>query len=104
MVSIGEDSSQSSSLLSSHGCVLIAAFLLQIASKQAGYRGLTEYYQSMVCKEEKKIGEEISRLEVSFVRFQTKMFHVVSCGAHSSVPHGVGAISPENKQCTCFHS
>ncbi|EFN65854.1 Programmed cell death 6-interacting protein [Camponotus floridanus] len=34
-----------------------------IASKQAGYRAMAEYYQSLVCKNNKVIGEEIARLE-----------------------------------------
>lgn len=38
--------------------------LLQIAGKQAGYRAMAEYYQSLVCKNSKVIGEEIARLEV----------------------------------------
>lgn len=38
--------------------------LLQIAGKQAGYRAMSEYYQSLVCKNNKLIGEEIARLEV----------------------------------------
>lgn len=37
---------------------------LQIAGKQAGYRAMAEYYQSLVCKNNKLIGEEIARLEV----------------------------------------
>lgn len=38
--------------------------LLQIAGKQAGYRAMAEFYQSLVCKNNKMIGEEIARLEV----------------------------------------
>lgn len=34
-----------------------------IAGKQAGYRAMTEFYQSLVCKNNKSIGEEIARLE-----------------------------------------
>ncbi|XP_050463893.1 programmed cell death 6-interacting protein [Cataglyphis hispanica] len=34
-----------------------------IAGKQAGYRAMAEYYQSLVCKNNKLIGEEIARLE-----------------------------------------
>ncbi|XP_076302882.1 programmed cell death 6-interacting protein-like protein AliX [Lasioglossum baleicum] len=34
-----------------------------IAGKQAGYRAMTEFYQSLVCKNNKLIGEEIARLE-----------------------------------------
>jgi len=36
-----------------------------VAGKQAAYHGLTEYYQSLVCKANKSVGEEIARLEVS---------------------------------------
>lgn len=38
--------------------------LSQIAGKQAGYRAMAEFYQSLVCKNNKSIGEEIARLEV----------------------------------------
>lgn len=41
--------------------------LLQIAGKQAGYRAMSEYYQSLVCKSNKSIGEEIARLEVGTI-------------------------------------
>lgn len=41
--------------------------LFQVAGKQAAYHGLTEYYQSLVCKANKSVGEEIARLEVSFL-------------------------------------
>ncbi|XP_076239592.1 programmed cell death 6-interacting protein-like protein AliX isoform X2 [Calliopsis andreniformis] len=34
-----------------------------IAGKQAGYRAMAEFYQSLVCKNNKLIGEEIARLE-----------------------------------------
>lgn len=34
-----------------------------VAGKQAAYHGLTEYYQSLVCKANKSVGEEIARLE-----------------------------------------
>ncbi|XP_035736483.1 programmed cell death 6-interacting protein-like [Vespa mandarinia] len=34
-----------------------------IAGKQAGYRAMMEFYQSLVCKNNKNIGEEIARLE-----------------------------------------
>lgn len=45
--------------------LLVVPPFLQVAGKQAAYHGLTEYYQSLVCKADKSIGEEISRLEVS---------------------------------------
>lgn len=45
---------------------LSKAPLLQIAGKQAGYRAMAEYYQSLVCKNNKLIGEEISRVEVCY--------------------------------------
>jgi len=35
-----------------------------VAGKQAGYHGLAQYFQSLFCRAEKKVGEEISRLEV----------------------------------------
>lgn len=35
-----------------------------VAGKQAAYHALAEYYQSLVCKSNKQIGEEIARLEV----------------------------------------
>lgn len=38
--------------------------LSQIAGKQAGYRAMAEFHQSLVCKSNKTIGEEIARLEV----------------------------------------
>lgn len=38
--------------------------LSQIAGKQAGYCAMAEFYQSLVCKNNKSIGEEIARLEV----------------------------------------
>lgn len=41
-----------------------------ITGKQLGYRGLAEYYQSMVCKSCKKVGEEITRLEYAVEMFK----------------------------------
>ncbi|XP_017877925.1 programmed cell death 6-interacting protein [Ceratina calcarata] len=41
-----------------------------IAGKQAGYRAMTEFYQSLVCKNNKQIGEEIARLEHSVELFK----------------------------------
>ncbi|XP_003694269.1 programmed cell death 6-interacting protein isoform X1 [Apis florea] len=41
-----------------------------IAGKQAGYRAMTEFYQSLVCKNNKLIGEEIARLERSVELFK----------------------------------
>lgn len=38
--------------------------MLQIAGKQAALGGVAEFYQSLVCKANKNIGEEISRLQV----------------------------------------
>jgi hypothetical protein len=46
---------------------LSSVSLFQVAGKQAAYHGLTEYYQSLVCKANKSVGEEISRLEVSCI-------------------------------------
>lgn len=45
--------------------LLVVPSFLQVAGKQAAYHGLTEYYQSLVCKADKNVGEEIARLEVS---------------------------------------
>ncbi|CAL7934172.1 unnamed protein product [Xylocopa violacea] len=42
-----------------------------IAGKQAGYRAMTEFYQSLVCKNNKKIGEEIARLEHAVELFKS---------------------------------
>lgn len=36
-----------------------------MAGKQAGYHALAEYYQSLVCKNQKQVGMEIARLEVT---------------------------------------
>ncbi|XP_076672846.1 programmed cell death 6-interacting protein-like protein AliX [Andrena cerasifolii] len=41
-----------------------------IAGKQAGYRAMTEFYQSLVCKNNKAVGEEIARLEHAVKLFQ----------------------------------
>ncbi|GLG92649.1 Programmed cell death 6-interacting protein [Gryllus bimaculatus] len=41
-----------------------------VAGKQAGYRALTHYYQSLVCKANKEVGEEIARLEHSLELFK----------------------------------
>lgn len=35
-----------------------------VAGKQAGLHALCHYYQSQVCRAEKRVGEEIARLEV----------------------------------------
>ena len=35
-----------------------------IAGKQAGFQALAEYYQSLVCRAKKEVGEEIARLQV----------------------------------------
>jgi len=45
--------------------LLVVPPFLQVAGKQAAYHGLAEYYQSLVCKADKRVGEEIARLEVS---------------------------------------
>lgn len=34
-----------------------------MAGKQAGYHAIAEYYQSLVCKSKKLVGEEIARLQ-----------------------------------------
>ncbi|XP_043258918.1 programmed cell death 6-interacting protein [Colletes gigas] len=41
-----------------------------IAGKQAGYRAMTEFYQSLVCKNGKSIGEQIARLECAVELFK----------------------------------
>ncbi|XP_033229996.1 programmed cell death 6-interacting protein isoform X2 [Belonocnema kinseyi] len=41
-----------------------------IAGKQAGYRAMAEFYQSLVCKSKKQVGEEISRLEYAMELFK----------------------------------
>lgn len=42
-----------------------------ISGKQLAFRGLAEYYQSLVCKSKKQVGEEIARLEYSVEMFKT---------------------------------
>jgi hypothetical protein len=44
-----------------HSCY----FFFFVAGKQAAYNGLTEYYQSLVCKANKSVDEEIARLLVA---------------------------------------
>lgn len=39
-----------------------------VSGKQAGYHALAEYYQSLVCKSRKLIGEEIARLDVILIK------------------------------------
>ncbi|XP_067014587.1 programmed cell death 6-interacting protein isoform X2 [Anabrus simplex] len=41
-----------------------------VAGKQAGYRALSHYYQSLVCKADKSVGEEIARLEHAMELFK----------------------------------
>ncbi|XP_023247874.1 programmed cell death 6-interacting protein-like isoform X2 [Copidosoma floridanum] len=41
-----------------------------ISSKQLAYRGISEYFQSLVCKNNKCIGEEIARLEDAVEMFK----------------------------------
>lgn len=41
-----------------------------IAGKQAGYRAMAEFYQSLVCKSKKQVGEEIARLEYAVELFK----------------------------------
>lgn len=45
--------------------------LSQIAGKQAGYRAMAEFYQALVCKNNKMIGEEIARLEVIAIALES---------------------------------
>lgn len=49
----------------SYNYIIVCNEIIQIAGKQAGYRAMTEFYQSLVCKNNKSIGEEIARLEVN---------------------------------------
>ncbi|XP_015590239.1 programmed cell death 6-interacting protein [Cephus cinctus] len=42
-----------------------------IAGKQAGYRAMAEFYQALVCKANKTIGEEIARLERAVELFKS---------------------------------
>ncbi|GIY93121.1 programmed cell death 6-interacting protein [Caerostris extrusa] len=42
-----------------------------VASKQAGFLALAEYYQSLVCKSKKEIGEEIARLQKAIEAMKT---------------------------------
>jgi hypothetical protein len=39
-------------------------WLAIVGGKQSAYRGLAQYYQSLVCNAGKNVGEEISRLQV----------------------------------------
>lgn len=39
-------------------------FFAQVVGKYQILQGLAEYFQSLVCKANKEIGEEISRLQV----------------------------------------
>ncbi|KAK5650698.1 hypothetical protein RI129_001727 [Pyrocoelia pectoralis] len=41
-----------------------------IAGKQAGYHAIAEYYQSLVCKSNKIVGEQITRLESAMELFK----------------------------------
>lgn len=41
-------------------------WLAIVGGKQSAYRGLAQYYQSLVCNAGKNVGEEISRLQVIF--------------------------------------
>ncbi|XP_026475185.1 programmed cell death 6-interacting protein [Ctenocephalides felis] len=46
-------------------------FLPLIAGKQAAYHAITELYQSLVCRANKSIGEEIARLQHALTLFKT---------------------------------
>lgn len=39
----------------------------QVTAKQMAFRGLAHFYQSLVCRANKMVGEEISRLQVTIV-------------------------------------
>uniref|UniRef100_A0A1Y1LGS8 BRO1 domain-containing protein n=1 Tax=Photinus pyralis TaxID=7054 RepID=A0A1Y1LGS8_PHOPY len=45
-------------------------WIATIAGKQAGYHAIAEYYQSLVCKSNKIIGEQITRLESAMELFK----------------------------------
>lgn len=42
-----------------------------VAAKQAAYNGLAQYYQSLVCKANKSVGEEIARLQNAVELFKS---------------------------------
>ena len=42
-------------------------WLATVVMKQAAFHGLAEFYQSVVAQQTKSYGEEIARLQVSFV-------------------------------------
>ncbi|CAB3369072.1 Hypothetical predicted protein [Cloeon dipterum] len=46
-------------------------WLAVVGGKQAAYRGVAQYYQSLVCNADKKVGEEISRLQYALELFKT---------------------------------
>lgn len=50
-----------------------------VAGKQAGFHGITQYYQSLVCKANKSVGEEITRLEVCYFCFITNCWFLFIC-------------------------
>lgn len=47
-----------------------STWLPLISGKQAAFHGLAEYFQSLVCKQNKSIGEEIARLQKSMELFK----------------------------------
>lgn len=46
-------------------CCFCQDWISCVVMKQAAFHGLSEYYQSCVCKQSKSYGEEIARLKVS---------------------------------------
>jgi hypothetical protein len=58
--------------------VLVVPPFVQVAGTQAAYHGLAEYYQSLVCKAEKSVGEEIARLEVSNKLISSQVFVAIA--------------------------
>lgn len=53
--------------------ILITFFLFcsfKIAGKQAGFHAITQFYQSLVCRNSKRVGEEIARLQQAVELFK----------------------------------
>ncbi|XP_055315725.1 programmed cell death 6-interacting protein-like [Sitodiplosis mosellana] len=46
-----------------------------VAGKQCGFEAIAQFYQSLVCRNRKAIGEEIARLQYSTERFEAAKLH-----------------------------